>query len=644
MRILEIYVSAFGGVRDQRLELTEGLNTLYRPNGWGKTTLAHFVKAMLYGLSPTRGAESERKKYTPWQGGAFGGTMTFETARGRFRAERFFGARESADTFVLYDLSTHLESDAYSSRLGEELFGIDAEGFLRTVLISGKATRGDCTSIGARLSALVEAADDVGDYDGAAQTIERRIRYYQTTGQRGLIPRLESELIGLERTRDDLLEDYKRLGARREELARAEEEILSSEREETEVRAALRSATVARERAALRAQREALAARHSRIRSRVRALDAAACGKHPSQEAIGRARERLQALHRLERATPTFPEPPSHAPLTVATVILALSALLLAGLGLVNPICLILGILAFAAFGLLGFFRLRARAADRALLRSRDAAIAAHQADFKRAEAALSKTLDAIGAPDGATDETLAAIAARELEYRLLCEELREARLAVETFDATHPDGTGAGASDADMQALSFRERQVEGRLRELRDRRTALMLAIEGLSTRTEALPETEAALVACRTELDEAKKAHETLLCTLRLLREARESLSTRYLDLMRARMRDYLSRLSPDAPLPVLDATLSVSVETDTGTHKASQLSSGWQDLIELCARLSLADALFEGVERPPLILDDPFVNLDDAHLHAGKRLLGELAKRYQILYAVCVADRG
>ena len=128
MRILRLHVEAFGKLRDFDLELERGLNVLYRENGWGKSTLAAFVKAMLYGLpaSTKRSLdENERKKYLPWQGGAYGGSLELECGKGRFRIERYFGAKESGDSFALYDMSTNLPSNAYSAEIGQELFGID---------------------------------------------------------------------------------------------------------------------------------------------------------------------------------------------------------------------------------------------------------------------------------------------------------------------------------------------------------------------------------------------------------------------------------------------------------------------------------------------------------------------------------------
>ena len=56
---------------------TSALTVISGGPGTGKTTLAAFLCAMLYGLPATRKndpAENERKKYLPWQGGVFGGS------------------------------------------------------------------------------------------------------------------------------------------------------------------------------------------------------------------------------------------------------------------------------------------------------------------------------------------------------------------------------------------------------------------------------------------------------------------------------------------------------------------------------------------------------------------------------------------
>ncbi len=653
MRVIELYVSAFGGLRDLRLGLTEGLNTVYRPNGWGKTTLAEFLKAMLYGLSPVRGAraeDNERKKYTPWQGGVFGGSMSFESAKGSFRVERFFGARESADTFALYDLATNLESNAYSENLGEELFGIDADGFARTVCLSRRTAlpKRESASISARLASLVEAADDVGDYDAAAAMLEKRSRQYLTTGNRGQIPTLEEELISLERAREELLREREMLKTRKRELAALKREIETTEAEAGSTRAALHEAARSQERAVLRTQREALAARVSRLSSRVRALDAEAGGKQPSDALIRHARECWEA-HRLAVAEAERPVPDVHRSrngIFVLTLILLLSALALLVVATVLSLLplAILSVGLFVAGTVTAIFWGRGQMLRIREKREAERLIASRQELLHTAKAALADALADIGAPPHADGAVIEAIAQRRVEYRLLRAELREAREALESFDAAHPTQTEGDFCAGDTHALAAREQKLAGRLSALRAKYAELVAAIERLCARTESIPDTERQIIDVREALREAREAHETLLQTQKYLRMAKESLSVRYLDRMQKSLSAYLGALSPHAPTPVADVTLALSVRTDTGTHRVSELSSGWQDLIDFCARLALSDALFDGAESPLLILDDPFVNLDDAHLHAAKMMLARLATRYQILYTVCQKDRG
>ena len=113
MKLIRLHVENFGKLQNLDFSFDKGLNVLLEENGWGKSTLAAFIKAMLYGMTASSRQsldENERKKYTPWQGGAYGGSLEFSTASGKYRIERFFGAKESGDSFTLYDLATNCES------------------------------------------------------------------------------------------------------------------------------------------------------------------------------------------------------------------------------------------------------------------------------------------------------------------------------------------------------------------------------------------------------------------------------------------------------------------------------------------------------------------------------------------------------
>ena len=76
---------------------------------------------------------------------------------------------------------------------------------------------------------------------------------------------------------------------------------------------------------------------------------------------------------------------------------------------------------------------------------------------------------------------------------------------------------------------------------------------------------------------------------------------------------------------------------------GVLRSTQFySEGMSDLLSLCLRLAVSDVLIRG-EAPPLILDDPFVNLDDESTERAKRLIRAFSKNRQIIYFTCKSER-
>ena len=59
MKIREIYVKSFGCLYDFKKEFHDGFNAVTENNGFGKTTLATFVKAMFYSLGYSRSSALE---------------------------------------------------------------------------------------------------------------------------------------------------------------------------------------------------------------------------------------------------------------------------------------------------------------------------------------------------------------------------------------------------------------------------------------------------------------------------------------------------------------------------------------------------------------------------------------------------------
>ncbi|MBE6655820.1 MAG: hypothetical protein E7609_02980 [Ruminococcaceae bacterium] len=194
MKLLNCQIVNFGCLSDCSFNFDDGLNIVFAENGKGKSTFAAFLKAMLYGLPSNRkaGLDNERRRYAPWQGGTFGGALCFEAEGVGYRLERFFGAKEKDDRFALYHLATGNPSLRYTEAVGEELFGVDADGFERSLYISQALPflPPDNNSIRARLGSLLDASDDLGKFEKADELLDTSRRHYRAQGERGLIPEL----------------------------------------------------------------------------------------------------------------------------------------------------------------------------------------------------------------------------------------------------------------------------------------------------------------------------------------------------------------------------------------------------------------------------------------------------------------------
>ncbi len=235
MRITECYIQGFGKLKSKKYVFNKGINSFTAQNGYGKSTAAAFIAAMFYGLPDTKKAsldENERRKYLPWDGTAFGGSLSFEKDGKLYRIERTFSSRSSEDTFLLYDAGSGRLSSDFSERLGEELFGIDADGFLRTVFLSEKSLseKNENKSISAKLSGTSGISADTGELDSALKILDEERKLYLKRGGAGIIFDTRS------RSRE-LYEEIARLKEKEAQIAIGEEAISKKNREIAEAKA-----------------------------------------------------------------------------------------------------------------------------------------------------------------------------------------------------------------------------------------------------------------------------------------------------------------------------------------------------------------------------------------------------------------------
>ena len=239
MKILTCNVENFGTLHHVRCDLDDGLNSLNEGNGWGKTTFAAFILSMLYGMPEMNFAESGniRERYMPWQGGKFGGSITFETENGRYTVTRYFGTSKVDDTCTVTDETGQDITDRFSNP-GEDILGIDSEGFRSSAFIFQNDLRlGDGESIRQRLRELAGASGDRKRYENAIKDLAneagslREIESSQsdTADKSGDEPckdeEIQKKIEELRSKRENIKDIEKELGKKEKTLLEATEEL-----------------------------------------------------------------------------------------------------------------------------------------------------------------------------------------------------------------------------------------------------------------------------------------------------------------------------------------------------------------------------------------------------------------------------------
>lgn len=200
MIIKSCYIENFGTFHDQTFQFEDGVNVMKQKNGWGKSTLAVFIKSMFYGMEYSRKRKqiTEYKKYEPWQGGRYGGNLIFTVSGKEYKVIRYFGKKESEGIFELYDTLTNKLTDDYSTNLGEELFGIDCASFERSIFVKLDSEQKNpelSDSISAKLNNLVDNTDDINNFETAYARLDKlAASVVPKRGSNGMIGDVEEQV------------------------------------------------------------------------------------------------------------------------------------------------------------------------------------------------------------------------------------------------------------------------------------------------------------------------------------------------------------------------------------------------------------------------------------------------------------------
>lgn len=136
MRIKSVHIKAFAGLKEKRIEFTNGFNLIYGKNEKGKSTIENFIKIWLYGIDNSRGKFNDRKKYSPLSGEKISGELILEHEGKGYIIKRSFGITKKEDNCeVLDEITGEIIEIVNKNEPGKYFLNINLATFVKTLFI-----------------------------------------------------------------------------------------------------------------------------------------------------------------------------------------------------------------------------------------------------------------------------------------------------------------------------------------------------------------------------------------------------------------------------------------------------------------------------------------------------------------------------
>ncbi len=683
MKLLKLDVRAFGKLKDFMLEPQSGMNCYAEPNEFGKTTLIYFIYYMFYGYDA-----KQFKKYLPWSGEELGGSLLFEHGGRHWRIERRRPVRGAEKCKVFCTDSGEELILAAKEQPGTRFLGLDGATFLRSFcMMQDDLIFSRTDGLDVALKNLAGTGDENVSFRQAEEYLNKQHTLYMHRGknQGNLRDWKEQQLADrerlalLQRQLDDRIEEQREWTQLTEELAQSEQSVAALQTRLKKAAAGdakrllekLETLEQAPQAAPPQVSKERLAewelAAEERELTAAEAKGASAAADHcgdqlqvleESLQRFGFHDRSAQDLERIEKKASPLP-----ALLLLVLAIAADAGALFAGLWFLH---LAAGGLLIAAIGLLLAGRMGKRqichrygAADEAQLKEKWAQYGQVQAECKRQkEEWLRLRAAAAEAADGAAQANARWEALREQTRILNKEELERARIAWAVYENQQAHGTAAlqeqallgGRTRAELARLAASEEpseeseaQVRALLQREQERHQALIRRRDALGhwdlaalwQQKDALSQ---AIGERERQIGQGSFALAAVQKSLLWLQDANEEMNTQFAPTLCALAGEYLEQLTAGKYRGLLmDESFSILVESAEGTYGVEHFSAGTRDAVYFAFRLAVGDLLSESPL--PMVLDDPFVHLDEPRRMAAEAMLERIAAKRQVLYFTC-----
>ncbi len=682
MKIVRLEVKRFGKLADFTLEPEAGLNVYCRPNEFGKTTLIYFIYYMFYGYQAKM-----LKKYLPWSGEEMGGSLTFSLDGKEWRIQRRHPAKGMEKRQIICLTTGEEKTFANQEQPGPFFLGLDGETFLRSFCI----TQGDLLfsrtdGLDVALKNMAATGDENVSYQQAEEFLHKEHAKYMYRGKTQgplltLKEKLASEMAALNEARrslDGQIADHReweelekaipqsdeRVALLREKLKKAEgsdAKKLLQRLSALEEQKPMDPPSVAKERLTVweSAYQEKQTKEEERLRAEQEkdrlgeqlALLTRSAGQFGFHALSGQELETLR-----KRGFPWWT-------VFFAGAVVSEAVALLADLGICHGAGA--GFLV-AAVGMIVIKKAGRRrichkygAANEAQLMEKWAKYGEVLAQQETLNEALRTATEQMERCKKAAAEAGEQLERMRAETRIFSpEELQEmkiqwgvyenslrqdrAQLQVQTLlggrSRQEVEALAQGAELLEVTAREVREElnRAEEENRALRVRRDGL--DPKALERRWTEIREMTRNLSAVKREVRQGEARLAAVQTALAWLKSANEEMNTRFAPQLCRLAGERLGQLTAGRYQNLLlDSKYGISLETADGTYPIEAFSAGTRDAVYFSFRLAVSELLSETTL--PMVLDDPFTNLDDNRKKEAETLLKTASETRQILYFTC-----
>ena len=607
MKLVSVSITAFGKLKNVAFNFADGVNILQQANGFGKSTLCAFVRAMLYGLNygyklVDGNRTNDVTKYQPWDAtGKFGGSMEIAHEGKTYRIERFFGATAKSESCIVTDTSTGRQLNIPNP--GEHFLGLSVDSFDRcTYLPQEYVAIVPNENFDAKLANLVE--DSALDYD----KLQDKLRAYKKTlryerGIGGEIPTLENEIFQLKgklASAQNEVAERKRMG---EQLVQIEQSLEQIAKEETALQAKVEQLQQSLYQAQPSPADVELAKKIDEVELKIASVPQSITQDYAKVEQLQSQLKVLEKKRNVNNQRKKL--------FTISFAVALLLAVVLACVkqyvpaGIVGAVAIACGVLAFANNG------------------KKDVA------QMEEIGANIQQIVAKYLSPNGKTLEEM-------------CNQLWNYHNDYQTNLTVRKALGKRPVMQTNQGAISAELNQTKTRLQALVDRKQSLTRSAHELQFRlsqpTTSLVDIADEIAEKEQLLAEAKRKYQVATQTSELLAQAKLSLSSAYIPELCAKTQNLLNAVTQGNYRVVTDRNFAISLQENGQTKPLSAFSRGIKEITLLCFRVALAELIY-GKDIPLLIVDDAFVNFDEQNFERATTLLKQLSAKTQVIYFTC-----